>query len=46
MKRIALFTCGLFLILLLTASIGGPVAAATREMPPLTEVPVNLRLGG
>lgn len=44
MKRIALFTCGLFLILLLTASIGGPVAAATREMPPLTEVPVNLRL--
>lgn len=45
MRKIALFTCGLFLILLLLPNIAGPVGAAeVREVPPLAEVPVNLRL--
>lgn len=45
MKKTALFTCGFFLILLFITGIAGPAGAAEmREMPPRTEVPVNLRL--
>lgn len=45
MKKSVLFACGLFLILLISIHTGGPVSAAeVMEMPPRTEVPVNLRL--
>lgn len=43
MRKTALFAFGLFILLF--TSIAGPVGAAEmREMPPRTEVPVNLRL--